>query len=62
MLPLFLGMQLVMMVARMLGGGEFPGLLWFLSSFTAALLWHPVTYLLLMPQFQPEDKDVNRPI
>ncbi|TRZ89304.1 MAG: rod shape-determining protein MreD [Rhodocyclaceae bacterium] len=62
MLPLFLGTQLVMMAARMLSGAEFPGVLWFLSSFTAALLWHPVTYLLLIPQFRPEDKDVHRPI
>ena len=61
-LPLFLGMQLVMMVARMLTGAEFPGVMWFLSSFTATLLWHPVTYLLLIPQFRLEDKDVNRPI
>lgn len=61
-LPMFLGMQLVMMAARMLGGGEFPGLLWFLSSFSATLFWYPATYLLLIPQFQPEDKDVNRPI
>jgi rod shape-determining protein MreD len=61
-LPLFLGMQLVMMLARMLTGAEFPGLLWFLSSFTAALLWYPATYLLLSPQFRPEDKDVHRPI
>jgi rod shape-determining protein MreD len=61
-LPLFLGMQLVMMVARMFGGAEFPGVLWFLSSFTAALLWHPATYVLLIPQFRPEDKDVHRPI
>jgi len=61
-LPLFLGMQLTMMAARMLSGAEFPGILWFLSSITAALLWHPVTYLLLIPQFQSEDKDVHRPI
>ncbi|MDP1735687.1 MAG: rod shape-determining protein MreD [Sulfuritalea sp.] len=61
-LPLFLGMQLVMMLVRMITGAEFPGLLWFLSSFTAALLWHPVTYLLLIPQFRSEDKDVHRPI
>ena len=61
-LPLFLGMQLVMMVTRMIGGAEFPGVLWFLSSFVAALLWHPATYLLLIPQFRPEDKDVHRPI
>jgi rod shape-determining protein MreD len=61
-LPMFLGMQLVMLVTRMVSGGEFPGVLWFLSSFTATLLWYPVTYLLLMPQFRPEDKDVHRPI
>lgn len=61
-LPMFLGMQLVMMTARMLGGAEFPGLLWFLSSLSATLCWYPATYLLLIPQFQPEDKDVNRPI
>ena len=62
LLPLLLGMQLVMMAVRMAIGAEFPGVLWFLSSFTAALLWHPVTYLLLTPQFRPEDKDVHRPI
>jgi rod shape-determining protein MreD len=61
-LPMFLGMQLVMMATRMLGGAEFPGILWFLSSITATLFWHPVTYLLLIPQFQPDDKDVHRPI
>ncbi len=61
-LPMFLGMQVAMVVARLLGGAEFPGVLWFLSSFSAALLWHPVTYLLLIPQFSPEDKDVHRPI
>lgn len=62
LLPMFLGMQFVMLITRMLGGAEFPGLLWFLSSFTAALLWHPVTYLLLTPQFRPEERDVHRPI
>ena len=61
-LPMLLGMQLTMLIARMVGGAEFPGILWFLSSVTAALLWHPVTYLLLIPQFSPEDKDVHRPI
>ena len=61
-LPMLLGAQLVMMVARMVAGAGFPGVLWFLSSFTATLLWHPVTYLLLIPQYQPEEKDVHRPI
>jgi rod shape-determining protein MreD len=61
-LPLFLGMQLVMVTARTISGAEFPGVLWFLSSISATLLWHPATYVLLMPQFRPEDKDVHRPI
>jgi|ERR1017187_7180143 rod shape-determining protein MreD len=61
-LPLLLGAQLVMTVVRLVGGAESPGLLWFLGSFTAAVLWHPLTYLLLLPQFQPVDRDDNRPI
>lgn len=61
-LPMLLGTQLVMLVTRMVAGAEFPGVLWFLSSVSATLLWHPITYVLLTPQFQPEDKDVHRPI
>jgi rod shape-determining protein MreD len=61
-LPLLLGTQIIMLVARMIGGAEFPGILWFLSSITATLLWHPVTYVLLTPQFMPVEKDSERPI
>ncbi len=62
LLPMLFGMQIVMLVTRMATGAEFPGVLWFLSSITATLLWTPITYVLLTPQFQPEDKDVHRPI
>jgi rod shape-determining protein MreD len=51
-----------MVVARLMGGAEFPGLLFFLSSFVAAALWHPLTYLLLLPQYRPVERDDNRPI
>ena len=61
-LPLLLGAQAVMLVARLIGGGEFPGLWWLLGSFVAAALWHPLTYLLLLPQFQPVERDHTRPI
>ena len=61
-LPLLAGTQLVMFVVRMMAGGEFPGILYFISSLTATLLWYPLTYLLLLPQFQPHEKDENRPI
>ena len=61
-LPLLAGTQLVMFIVRMMAGGEFPGILYFFSSVTATLLWYPLTYLLLLPQFQPHEKDENRPI
>ncbi len=62
LLPLLLAMQVVTVLVRLAGGAEFPGWGFFLGSFTAAVLWYPLTYLLLLPQFQSEDKDDNRPI
>ncbi len=59
---LLLATQLVMLLVRMLGGAQFPGFAWFLSSVTGSLLWHPLTYILLAPQFRSHDKDVHRPI
>ncbi|MCK9283163.1 MAG: rod shape-determining protein MreD [Rhodocyclaceae bacterium] len=61
-LPLLLGTQVLMLLARMISGSAFPGFAWFLGSAVAALLWHPLTYLLLMPQYRPVDRDENRPI
>ncbi|HPR08541.1 MAG TPA: rod shape-determining protein MreD [Denitromonas sp.] len=61
-LPLLLGVQLVMVVVRMLAGAEFPGWGYFLSSVSGALLWLPLHFVLLLPQFQPEERDDNRPI
>lgn len=61
-LPMLFVAQLIMVVARLMGGAEFPGLLYFLSSFVAAALWHPLTYLLLLPQYRPVERDDNRPI
>ena len=60
--PLFFGTQLVMLVTRTISGGEFPGVSYFVSSITASLLWYPLTYLLLLPQYRPVEKDANRPI
>ena len=61
-LPLLLATQVVMVVARLVGGAEFPGWGYFLGSFTGALLWFPLTFVLLLPQYQPLEKDENRPI
>ena len=60
--PLLVVAQLAMVVARMLSGAAFPGWLYFASSIVGALMWTPLTYALLLPQFQPVDKDDTRPI
>ena len=61
-LLLLLGSQLLMLGVRLAAGGAFPGFAWFTGSFTAALLWPVVTFLLLIPQRQPEIVDADRPI
>lgn len=60
--PLLLGTQLLMLVVRLATGDEFPGWSWLLSSVNSALLWYPLTYLLLLPQYRPEERDETRPI
>jgi rod shape-determining protein MreD len=61
-LPLLIGTQLVMLLVRMASGAEFPGILYLIAPVIATALWHPLTYLLLIPQYQPVDRDDNRPI
>ena len=61
-LPLMLGTQLLMLAINAIAGGMFPGWSFFLSSVTAALLWPVVSFLLLLPQRQPENVDQIRPI
>lgn len=61
-LPMFLIAQLIMVGARLLAGAEFPGWSYFLSSLSTALLWGPLGFLLMLPQYQPVDRDDNRPI
>lgn len=61
-LPLLFATQLVMVLIRLAVGDEFPGLTYFLGSLTGALCWYPASYLLLLPQYQPVERDENRPI
>lgn len=61
-LPLLLFSQVIMVAVRMVAGAEFPGWLYFLSSFVGMLLWAPLSFLLLLPQYQPTERDDNRPI
>lgn len=61
-LPLLLLTQVVMVVVRLLAGAEFPGWWIFVGPFVATALWAPVNFLLLLPQYQPVERDDNRPI
>jgi rod shape-determining protein MreD len=51
-----------MLGMRLALGAEFPGMTYFLSSLVGALFWHPINYLLLLPQYRPAERDENRPI
>ncbi len=63
-LPLFLFVQTVQMVVRLLvsSNAHFPGWLYFSESVVTTLLWPVVTWLLLAPQRRAIDKDDTRPI
>ena len=61
-LPLLLLAQAIMVLVRLVAGAEFPGWSYFLSSLGSALLWTPLSFLLLLPQYQPDERDDNRPI
>jgi rod shape-determining protein MreD len=61
-LPMLLGTQLLQVAVRAWAGAEFPGFAVLISPLVATLLWVPATYLLLLPQYQPVERDANRPI
>jgi rod shape-determining protein MreD len=61
-LPMLLAAQGLMAGVQAFARNESPELEYFLSSAVGAALWLPLTYLLLLPQFQPVDRDENRPI
>jgi rod shape-determining protein MreD len=61
-LPILIGTQLIMLAIRLAVGAEFPGFLWFVGGFLGAVLWYPLTYLLLLPQYRPVERDETRPI
>ncbi|MFZ2854596.1 MAG: rod shape-determining protein MreD [Rhodocyclaceae bacterium] len=61
-LPLLLLVQLVQFAIRALAGAEFPGIGYFIGPLIGTVLWVPLTYALLLPQYQPVDRDANRPI
>jgi rod shape-determining protein MreD len=61
-LPLFLGVTGIQMLIRFMAGSGFPGWREFISPVVAALLWLPVAFLLIAPQYRPDERDDTRPI
>ncbi|MFN3984682.1 MAG: rod shape-determining protein MreD [Rhodocyclaceae bacterium] len=61
-LPLLLVGQAIMVLLRVVAGAEFPGWWYFATSLSGALLWAPLSFLLMLPQYQPVERDDNRPI
>ena len=61
-LPLLLLAQAIQFGVRAMPGVELPGLLYFVGPFIASALWLPLTFVLLLPQYQPIEHDANRPI
>ena len=61
-LPLLLIVQLVQFGVRTMPGASLPGLDYFIGPLIGVLFWWPITFLLLLPQYQPVSRDANRPI
>ena len=61
-LPLFVVAHAVELLMRMLGGGQFPGLLLLLAPVLEALLWPVASIVLLAPQRRTPNPDANRPL
>jgi rod shape-determining protein MreD len=60
--PLLALVQVVQFAVRTLAGADSPGIAYFIGPCFATLLWPLLTYLLLLPQHQPVDRDANRPL
>lgn len=61
-LPLLIGAQVMQLLMRLLAGADFPGWGYLIGPFIGAVLWIPGTFLLLLPQYQPVERDENRPL
>lgn len=62
LLPLFLLAQACSLMTRLAAGDEFPGVLYFLPSLTATLLWPVAERLLIAPQRRAVERDETRPL
>ncbi|MDP1637099.1 MAG: rod shape-determining protein MreD [Candidatus Nitrotoga sp.] len=56
-IPLLLLTSLIVLLVRALAGADFPGYVYFLGSFTGAVLWPVLAHLLKLPQRPRPDPD-----
>lgn len=61
-LPLLVLAQIIQAAMRLAAGADFPGWGYFVGPLVATLLWFPLTFVLLLPQYRPVEQDPNRPI
>lgn len=61
-LPLLLVTQVIQVLMRLAVGADFPGWSYFAGPLIASLLWIPLTFMLLLPQYQPVEQNPDRPI
>jgi rod shape-determining protein MreD len=61
-LPMLLATQLTMLLVRLVAGGTFPGMTFFVGSFISTALWPVASFILLAPQRQPVNVDETTPI
>ncbi|MDR1708971.1 MAG: rod shape-determining protein MreD [Candidatus Accumulibacter sp.] len=61
-LPLLLASQGVQYLVRAMPGIVLPGWSYFFGAFVGAALWPLMSFVLLLPQYQPEEHDENRPL
>ena len=61
-LPLLLLTQAIQMLMRLAVGASFPGWDYFVGPLIGSLLWVPLTFILLLPQFRPVEQNPDRPI
>ena len=54
--------QAVQALMRMAVGADFPGWGYFIGPLIASLIWVPLTFVLLLPQYQPVEQNPDRPI
>lgn len=61
-LPLLAVAHLIELLLRMLAGGSFPGIALLAAPLFEALLWPPLSMVLLAPQRRAPQRDENRPL